>query len=189
MKYIIVSFLLVLFFSCCSETPTGTNKIEKEIANNLDSINKNIGLLIDKLKNADSVVLVSHIDHTLNVLADGDVEAISRQPLVINSLPNNRIIKERRVINSSSLDTLVKILLLNSNDDSFEKASCYMPHHTIFLFKENDLSYIDFCFQCQRFETSKDLLNAIVDIGNQKMEKIRLFYKSLGFNYKLDFNE
>ncbi|MFY7964333.1 MAG: hypothetical protein ACOVO1_05505 [Chitinophagaceae bacterium] len=97
MKYILLSFLLVLFFCYCNEFPKETGEIQKDIATNLDSVNKNIGILTAMLENADSVILVSHIDNSVEIkkIVEGKV-TYEYQPLCDSFNPNPKIIKERK---------------------------------------------------------------------------------------------
>jgi hypothetical protein len=104
--------------------------------------------------------------------------------LIINKKPNYKIIKERQIISGKQLDTLIHILDRPFKSRKVQGSECYMPHHTIFIFNNGDLSYIDLCFGCKGFESSEDL-NKIYKFDNRKWEELENLFKRLGFKYKL----
>jgi|SRR5580658_5450588 hypothetical protein len=98
-----------------------------------------------KFKNADSVLLVSHDDTQGVAIVDDAGNRIPLPELIIDGKPNYEIIKERQIIMDGQLDTLIKILNRPLKTGKIEIGKCFMPHHTIFLFKNGKLSYIDVC--------------------------------------------
>src|SRR5579863_5814126 len=146
---------------------------------------KNESWLSLKFKNADSVLLVSHEDTKGVTIVDDAGNRIPLPELMIKGKPNYKIITERQIISGKQLDRLIQIL--NSPDTSrvIEESKCYMPHHTIFLFKNGKLSYIDICFSCRRFETSDDLYR-ISKFDDRKWDELEKLFERFGFKYKLN---
>jgi hypothetical protein len=137
-----------------------------------------------KFKKADSVLLVSHEDTEGVVIVD---DAGNRSPppgLIIKGKPNYKIIRERQIIGGKQLDQLIQILS-RPIKSGIDEAKCYMPHHSIFLFKNGKLSYIDVCFSCRKFETSGDL-KKINQFDEPKWEELEKLFTRLGFKYELE---
>jgi hypothetical protein len=146
----------------------------------------NEGWLRLKFKNADSVLLVSHEDTEGVVIVD---DAGNRSPpprLIIKGKPNSEIIKERQIVCGKQLDELIQIINRPIKSGSWV-GKCYMPHHTIFLFKNGELSYIDVCFSCRKFETSRDL-KKIYQFDDRKWDELEKLFARLGFKYELEFS-
>jgi hypothetical protein len=59
-----------------------------------------------------------------------------------------------------------------------------MPHHAVFLIKNGNTSYVDICFGCHRFETSKDM-QRLYAFDNRKWIELEEFFMKLGFRYQL----
>jgi len=147
---------------------------------------KNESWLRLKFKNADSVLLVSH-DYTEGIaIVDDAGNRIPLPKLIINGKPNYKIIKERQIVSGKQLDELIQIINRPIKNGSWV-AKCYMPHHSIFLFKNGKLSYIDVCFSCRKFETSRDL-NKIYQFDDRKWEELEKLFARLGFKYELELS-
>ncbi len=142
--------------------------------------------LRSKFMGADSVVLVSHDDTQGVAIVDSLGNNIPLPKLIIGAKPNYAIIKERKVLNSKQIDTLIRILARPFSDKRIETYKCYMPHHSIFIFKNGKISFIDLCFWCHGFETSSDLNKFFYAFDNQKWEELESFFKQFEFKYKLD---
>jgi hypothetical protein len=160
-----ISFLLAPFF-CISQSNEGW-----------------LGL---KFKNADSVLLASHEDTEGIVIVDYAGNRIPLPKLIIKGKPNYKIIKERQIVSGKKLDELIQILN-RPIKSGFDVGKCYMPHHSIFLFKNGRLSYIDVCFLCRRFETSDDL-KKIDHFDERQWEELGKLFARLGFKYKLEYS-
>jgi hypothetical protein len=138
-----------------------------------------------KFKNADSVLLVSHQDTEGIVIVDDAGNRIPLPKLIIKGKPNCKIIKERQIISGKQLDELIQILNRPIKSE-IDVGKCYMPHHSIFLFKNGKLSYIDLCFSCRGFETSDDL-KKVDHFDERQWEELEKLFVRLGFKYKLEF--
>jgi hypothetical protein len=130
------------------------------------------------------VLLVSHDDTQGVSVVDSAGNKIPLPKLIVQGKPNYEIIRERQIIRGEQLERLVQILDRPFKSRTIEAGKCYMPHHSIFIFKNSKLSYIDLCFWCRGHETSEDL-NKIYEFDNRKWEELERFFESLGFKYKL----
>ena len=137
-----------------------------------------------KLKHADTILLVSHEVTAGIVLKDSAGRHIPLPKLLVGGRPNYSIIKEQRVLSGAQLDTFIEVFARPFQSRTIEMAKCYMPHHAVFIIKNGKTSYVDICFGCQRFQTSKDLqrLNAF---DNRKWTELYDFFVKLGFKYEL----
>jgi len=140
-----------------------------------------------KFKQADSVLLISHGDTKGYGFVDSLGNSLPQPQLLVGNKPNYKIIKERKLINGQELSKLIEILTRSSksNITTVITNGCFTPHHTIFLFKNGKTSYIDLCFMCRGFETSKDLKN-LSEFESSKWAELELFFRKAGFKYKLD---
>jgi hypothetical protein len=167
MKHLLLSTTLILTISLSSLSQDNNN------------------WLVRKIKSADTVLLVSHkVTAGVSIVDDITGKQLPLPKLTIANKPNYNIIKERQIIFESQLDTLIKILGRSFNDDRIEVVKCFMPHHAIFLIKNGKASYIDICFGCRRFDTSKDL-RRIDAFDNEKWTSLENFFLRLGFKYEL----
>lgn len=137
-----------------------------------------------KLKNADSVLLVSHEATAGIAIVDSTGKHIPLPKLLVGGKPNYSIIKEQRVLSAAKLDTFIKIFARPFQSRTIEMAKCFIPHHAIFIIKNGRTSYVDICFGCQRFETSKDM-EELYAFDNRKWTELYDFFVKLDFKYEL----
>jgi hypothetical protein len=140
--------------------------------------------LLVKLKNADTVLLVSHEVTAGILLVDSAGNRIPLPKLLVGGRPNYSIVKEQQVLSGAQLDTFIKIFARPFQSRTIEMAKCYMPHHAVFLIKNGNTSYVDICFGCHRFETSKDM-QRLYAFDNRKWIELEEFFMKLGFRYQL----
>lgn len=137
-----------------------------------------------KLENADKVLLVSHEVTSGIVVIDSAGRNVPPPKLLIGGKPNYSIIKEQRALSGAQLDTFVKIFARPFQSRTIEMAKCYMPHHAVFIIKNGKTSYVDICFDCQQFETSKDM-QRLYAFDNRKWKELEEFFVKLGLTYQL----
>lgn len=124
------------------------------------------------LTEADSVIIVRH--ETL--LVPGKPGRVSTtKEIIINGKPNYAIILESHRLDHKSIDSLAFILTRDSNDD-ITKMNCFVPHHTIYIFKKETLSYFDLCFGCHRFSKSKDIKIGVHELTNEIWAELESFF-------------
>lgn len=146
---------------------------------------KNFETLIKRrLQSADSILITSHEPTAGIGLVDSLGNNIQLPKLVKQNKPNYQIIKEYKALNKSSIDSLIHILNRPFKDSVISVGACYVPRQTVFIFKGNKLSYIDICFHCRNFETSKDL-SSLYAFDDKKWTELEDFFIRRGLTYEL----
>jgi hypothetical protein len=135
--------------------------------------------LSEKIRSADTILLVSHTGNSFDTVK-GEI----LPTLLVNGEINKKIIHEQNVLPNDSISTLVQILSMPTNEDDYSGAHCCDPHHAIFIIKNGQISYIDLCFHCFCVFTSKDL-ELIKGYNEPKWEALLSFFKKLGFEYEM----
>jgi hypothetical protein len=135
--------------------------------------------IIEKISTADSVILVSH--EYSGLMSSSSAEKNKSVNLISNGKLNSASIRERKKINTSQRDSLIKILSRPLDENSVSKQECFEPHHAILIFKNNKLSYIDICFSCNDFRTSKDI--NIWGFDQQHWKELVKYFKSNGIKW------
>jgi hypothetical protein len=136
------------------------------------------------MKNADTVLVVSHEETAGVAIIDTNGKETALPKLIIDGKPNFAIIKEQELISGAKLDTLVKILERPFADRQIQMSNCFIPHHAIFILKKGKTSFVEICFGCRGIETSADL-KKLYYFDNRKWSELENFFKNLGFTYKL----
>jgi len=146
---------------------------------------ENDNWLAKKIKGADTVLLTSHnATAGVRIISDSTGNDLQLPKLTIAGRPNYSITKEQQIISGAQLDTLVKILDRPFEDKTVEMGKCFIPHHAIFLIKNGKTSYIDICFGCRGYDSSKDL-NKLNAFDKRKWTELEDFFRRLGFKYDL----
>lgn len=141
--------------------------------------------LIQKFKKADTILLVSH-EATAGVgIIDSSGKRLPLPGLIVQGKPNYNIIKEQKIIKDAELDTLIQILSRPFEDSIIHISKCFIPHHAIFIIKNGRVSYVDICFGCRGFVTSKDL-SKMYAFDDRKWAELESFFIKLGFKYELE---
>jgi hypothetical protein len=137
-------------------------------------------LLLEKIKKADTLLLVSHAGTNFDKLKRKEIypELISRKKI------NRKIIYEQKAIAGAEIDSLCKILSMPVNDSDIVIAKCFDPHHAIYIISKTEISYIELCFHCWSLDRSGDL-SQIKGYDEEKWEAIYRFFKQQGFQYEM----
>lgn len=143
------------------------------MANILGQVPKN--KLYQKITQADSVILLSHLT---------TYELIGSPRLVVQNKLNQKIIKERYRLNASEMDTIARILITPNTDREIKNNRCFMPHHGIVIYKMGKCAFLDICFTCQHFVTSKDILLSD-ELSEQTWKMLEQFFRVRGLRYEL----
>jgi len=69
--------------------------------------------------------------------------------------------------------------VLPTNNDSVQLIKCVDTKNTIFIFKNDLVSYIDLSFECPGIATSADL-SAIIGFEDHKLQEILSFFRKNG---------
>ena len=138
------------------------------------------------MQDADTVLLDSH-EVTAGVgIVDSLGNLIPLQKLVVSGRPYVGIIKEQQIITGAQLDSFIKILARPFADRLIETGKYFMPNHAVFLIKNGITSYIDICFGCRDFDTSKDL-QRLYAFDNRKWVELESYFVKIGFKYVIQF--
>jgi hypothetical protein len=143
-----------------------------------------------KIAKSDSVFLVSHQERegSDEIMLDSAGNEIPFPKLIAGGKLNYQIIKEKTILTGKQIDTLIQILSRPFQDKMITEGKCFEPHHTIFLIKNNTISFIDICFSCRQFETSTDLARIPV-FDNRRWRELKAFFLRHGHRYKLMFKK
>lgn len=137
-----------------------------------------------KLKSADSVLMVSHHKTKGHMAVDSNGNLIPFQELMLGNQPNYAVILERKLIKGSAVDSLIRILTRPAARGNYVLKGCFSPHHALFIFKGNKTSYLNLCFDCKREESSDDLFKLPI-FDPRRWEELKAFYVKQGFKYQL----
>lgn len=113
--------------------------------------------------------------------------------VIIAGKPNEKIIKEKLILNSALRENLVAIIpdqhIATDSIIVEVGAACFNPHHTIFIYKNKKWSYIDLCFGCQQYDFSKDLIiNKENFLARQEdWDELKNFFRELNLTYKIKY--
>ena len=154
---------------------------------------KNITLLTQKIRSADSVQLISHELTTGYAITPeleiGDTSLNSKEwhklhppPLkfLVNGKLNRNIIVESHFLSKTGKDSLIITLLRRVILKEISRTTCDEPRHTIIIYKNGKEVYIDICFGCRRIHTSKDIDFSESYMDDKKWEELEDFFKVSG---------
>ena len=139
----------------------------------------------EKFLKSDSIIIVSHeaTDGVL-IVNDSTGKRIKPPQLLISGKLNDKIVKERKKLDSLNTSRLIKILKRPFEDKTIEEGNCFIPHHSVLFYKKGKLSYVEICFGCRGFITSKDL-EFIDSFDKRKWRQMEVFFKSIGITYEM----
>jgi hypothetical protein len=143
-----------------------------------------------QLLRADSVILVSHLEvegSDGEIMVDSIGDEIPYPKLIMAHKPNYKLVVESERLISSKRIELAQILSRPFQDKLITEGKCYMPHHAILLLKSDKISFIDLCFSCRSYKTSKDL-QRLPDFDTKRWWELEAFFVKLGFQYGLSSN-
>ena len=181
-----VVVVFILCFAGCqskSNVDAKNERIESENilpqvlnkGNDLLQNQANMNSLKEKLLTADSVSIISHKP----LEKYKKYEGIYSFPLLDKGKPNDKIIQEKKILTTDNINELSEILSKVPGEVA-KIATCFTPHHAIFISKDNFTSYINICFTCQRIETSENISFRNSDFDDNKWELLKMFFKNSG---------
>ncbi|GAA4504729.1 hypothetical protein GCM10023172_31470 [Hymenobacter ginsengisoli] len=140
--------------------------------------------LIAKINAADTVILASHKGTAGDVEVDAHDNELPFPKLIIAGKPNYKILIEHQTITGAQRTVLGQILARPFQDAASVTAHCFSPHHAVFIIKNGRTSYLDICFDCHGYTSSKDLAR-LGDFDTRKWIELKQYFKKLGFRYEL----
>jgi hypothetical protein len=144
------------------------------------SAQKQLTKIKSMLLNADSILLTSHIAPSAIIMENEDP---NDRKLVINDSINTKFIKERKLIDKTTILQLASLITKPFRDDVIYEGRCFIPHHTIYVFKNRLISYIDICFHCQEIMCSEDIIFPQEDFDQLTWKNLEKFFLRQGFKY------
>lgn len=147
--------------------------------------------LMAKVMSADKIEILSHQDlylrSTIDELNRG-VGGYWRNIVDSNGQLNSCIVAERLELNVIEVNSLVSILCSKYNSEiPSDRASCFNPHQTILFYKNSKYSYIDICFDCQRFSSSNDIIISRDFLSTEEQwDKLKNFFISSNIIRKIE---
>lgn len=148
---------------------------------------KHLTALQTKLRNADSVIIVSH-DNTNAYLTDKATgKRIPSPKLVMNGSPNETIIRKRKLLADTAVKRLAEIFVRSNGSGIVEMGKCFMPHNAVLIYAKQRLSYLDICFDCDRLIASKDIAINEADFDSRKWREFYEFFLQNGLESESDF--
>ncbi|MFZ1307268.1 MAG: hypothetical protein WAR80_15590 [Ferruginibacter sp.] len=179
-KFIIVCLLFI--FGCTTQKSSDNKNSSTTLDVSKDSLRI-------KLIEADTVLIVGHLGRMFK--EPGHNDSLPPIPsILINGRPNLSIIKKQTVITGLDLDTLINILTKPVTEITGPAMCIFDPHHTIFIIKNGETSFIDVCFNCEQFEAS-DNLKSFIDFNTNKWSELDTFFiqKGVRFYQKYDYQK
>jgi hypothetical protein len=180
-RFIPIFFILL---SCSGETSNNKVEISKNVKTTLNpETNVSYSILSNNLMDADSVIIVSHESTNYPGEDKKTGKTLPAPKLIMNGMPNDSIIHERKRLDKKHISTLDRILTAPAVKPEIV-TSCFQPRHAVFIYKKGNLSYMDFCFECHDYSISSDLTTEII-LDEPKWDKLNKFVKGLGLKYEL----
>ena len=131
-------------------------------------------------------LLISHIltAGSTDLVVDSAGKEVSPKLMVKGKL-NRQILTEEQIIKGNDLDALLGILSRPNQDSIINQGGCFIPRQSIILIKNHSTSFIDICFHCDSYRTSKDLKNIPV-FDNKRWTELEAYFRKHGLKYQLD---
>ena len=143
---------------------------------------QNLQLLAKKVISADSIWLVSHKQTDGIAILDTITNKKSYPEKVVhNGTPNFDVIIQSMVLPDSFRKNLVSILEIPNTDTIIETCQ-FIPFHSILIFKDGKIDFLDVCFACNSYFISDDPDSENIYMGIQLRKSLELFFKSQGIN-------
>jgi hypothetical protein len=104
--------------------------------------------------------------------------------LVCKNKLNDPIVMERYRLGAKETDSLARILITRNNDREIENIRCFVPHHSILIYKKGQCSFFEICFGCRHFVTSKDI-SLSDELSKKTWKMLEQFFRVRGLRYEL----
>ena len=98
--------------------------------------------LIEYIKLSEKILITSHENFNLTTPKIGERKRL-KSTLLKNGKPNKKIIKEKIQLDLKLKEELIEIISRQKKDSIWDGAYCFLPHHTIFIYKEKTRFFIE----------------------------------------------
>jgi hypothetical protein len=112
-----------------------------------------------------------------------------KPPFLINGRINKKIVIERYKLTNQDKEGINNIFLRQVNLDTVQMIKCDQPAHSILLYHDKKLSYIDICFGCKKIHTSNNINLDESNFDDQKWNELKYYFKSKGLEKLLTYLE
>lgn len=139
--------------------------------------------VVDDIKRADSVVLLSHLDSNQEEF----------YPVIINNSINFKIIKEKQYLGNIAKKELIKIINTakykppRGKFGEIKTTGCYMPHHSVLIYINKEIFHWEICFGCKGMgSNTHDYYREMGEqFDDKKYTLFQTFFKKHGLKYEL----
>lgn len=132
------------------------------------------------LTESDSVIIVKH--ETLVVPGKPGWPSTTKE-ILINGKPNDDIILTSTKLSRRSINSLAVILTKETAGDIVTMA-CFDPHHAVYIFRKEKVSYLDICFGCRQFSYTKEINTGGHQLTNETWLELESFFNAEGIETK-----
>lgn len=140
--------------------------------------NKNI------LMEADSVVIASHPSPNEPLKDEKSGKWLPPFDITKNGKINTDVIVERKKISLQSRRSLTSILFQPAVQAETGKL-CFQPRHAIFIFRNEEIFYLDICFDCGGVARFGRPFGSDLSFDEKKYTALRKFFRAQGLSYML----
>ena len=146
--------------------------------------------IAQQITTADSVLIISHLitkEYAVRVEdLPGEGQKYIEPPAFLNGrVVNDSIVKQKRLLSNTERQELSAILGLSINKTRFSATTCFYPRHSILIYRQGDMSYIDICFSCRAVVSSVDIEISRANFIEKKWTLLEQFFKAKRLTYGL----
>lgn len=149
----------------------------------LSSIGQSLAKIKSLILKADSVILTSHSYPGMFI---SEKEEPDDRKLILNGKINPKLIIEQKRLTTTAVKYLASCITRPFADKKIIEDQCFNPRHTVYIFRDKTVSYIDICFECREIECSNDIIFPINDFDSVTWKKLEKFFHAQGFKYGFD---
>jgi hypothetical protein len=153
----------------------------KSIQNQMDALPKETSpSLADSIDAADYIVIASHYS-TNYPLRDPVTKKPYTPKLMIDGKPNDKIIHQKKKLRPAQVRELKNILMTAVENPYKSYTKCFQPRHAVFLYKNQRIEYLDFCFECTGYNRSPEF-PVIIAFDEAKWRTLSDFFRKQGIS-------
>ncbi len=156
------------------------------LAGNCQESAKAYAKLQKLLLSADSVILVGHENTGLEIIDSKTGRTLPNQSIVTHGQINHAIIVDKVKLSSQETQYLADIIAVKYEPKTITMSRCFFPNHSILIFTQQKISYIDICFGCHRIQHSSDIRLADHEFDQYRWEQLKRFFKSSGITHEIE---
>jgi hypothetical protein len=152
------------------------------------AIAQDISALKKLIDSADSIFLVGHDQTDCVTMVDKDGNEIDpeKYKIAYQGKINSDVVQLMQRLPDNKRNEMANIITTKNHDKMMETCNCFIPFHSIVVYNQGKVSYMDICFACNTYA---------IGIGDSRIEDIYLGKKVMQELYdffvknKFPFNE